>query len=78
MVNYFRISSYIRKPFLIYDFAINFLIYEENFFFFFISVESNASLFLIGLWVVSKNKRERTEGVGHEERMQPESTVNGL
>ncbi len=39
-----RISSYIRKPFLIYDFAtscstLNFRIYEENFIFFFISVE---------------------------------------
>ncbi len=37
-----RISSYIRKPFLIYDFApdphLNFLIYEENFVFFFISL----------------------------------------
>ncbi len=34
------LSSYIRKPFLIYDFEtpyINFLIYEENFVFFFIS-----------------------------------------
>ncbi len=39
MVKYFRSSSYIRKPFLIYDFAtLNFLINEENFVFFFISV----------------------------------------
>jgi hypothetical protein len=41
-LNILRISSYIRKPFLIYDFAtdpphLNFLIYEENFDFFFIS-----------------------------------------
>ncbi len=36
-----RIPSYIRKPFLIYDFVppshLNFLIFEENFVFFFIS-----------------------------------------
>jgi hypothetical protein len=36
-----RISSYTRKPFLIFDFAIapllNFLIYEENLIFLFIS-----------------------------------------
>ncbi len=39
VVKYFRISSYIRKPFLIYDFAtLNFLINEENFFFFLFSV----------------------------------------
>ncbi len=39
MVKYLRISSYIiRKPFLIYDFATNPIwIYEEIFFFFFIS-----------------------------------------
>jgi hypothetical protein len=40
MVKYLRISSHIRKPFLKYDFApdpnLNFLIYEENFVFFFI------------------------------------------
>jgi hypothetical protein len=30
-------------------------------------------LFLIGLQVVSRNKQERTEGVGYEESMQPES-----
>ncbi len=40
MTKYLRISSYIRKPFLIYDFAcnryhLNFLKYEENFIFFF-------------------------------------------
>jgi hypothetical protein len=45
MTKYVRISSYIRKPFLIYDFAtasiwISF-IYEEKFFFFFISVVLN-------------------------------------
>jgi hypothetical protein len=37
MVKYLRISSYIRKSFLIYDFAtdqFNFLTYEENFVFF--------------------------------------------
>ncbi len=40
MVKYLRISSYIWKPFLIYDFAIlNFPTYEANFIFFFISVE---------------------------------------
>ncbi len=44
MGKYFRISSYIRKPFLIYDFALQLLhsefpyIYEENFILFFISV----------------------------------------
>ncbi len=43
MGKYLRISSYIRKPFLIYDFATapllcNFPIYEENLIFFFISV----------------------------------------
>ncbi len=42
MTKYLRISSYIRKPFLIYDLATapfwNFLIYEENVIFFFISV----------------------------------------
>ncbi len=44
MSKYLRISSYIRKPFLIYDFGnrshLNFLffIYEENFTFFLISV----------------------------------------
>jgi hypothetical protein len=45
MVKYLRISSYIRTPFLIYDFAprshLNFLIYEENFVFFFISAFSS-------------------------------------
>jgi hypothetical protein len=38
---YLRISSYIRKPFLIHDFAtapVNFPICEENLIFFFISV----------------------------------------
>ncbi len=39
MIKCLRISSYIRKPFLIYDFAtanhLNFLIYEKNFVFFF-------------------------------------------
>jgi hypothetical protein len=39
MVKYLRISSYFRKPFLIYDCSIlNFLIYEENLIFCFISV----------------------------------------
>ncbi len=40
MGKYLRLSSYIRKPFLIYDFATvpNFLIYEENLIFFFIRV----------------------------------------
>jgi hypothetical protein len=47
MGKYFRNSSDIRKPFLIFDFAScncstrNFLIYEENFILFFISVESH-------------------------------------
>ncbi len=45
MGKYLRISAYIRKPFLIYDFAsncstLNFLIYEEKLTFFFISVDS--------------------------------------
>ncbi len=35
-------------------------------------------LFLLGLQVVSKNKQERTEGVGYEDRMQPERVVHGL
>jgi hypothetical protein len=38
MVKYLRISSYIRKPFLIYYFATVFLIYEETLIFLFISV----------------------------------------
>jgi hypothetical protein len=42
IVKYLRISSCIRKPSLIYDFAtapvLNFLIYEENLIFFFNSV----------------------------------------
>ena len=43
MVKYLRMSSYIRTPFLVYDFAtacstLNFLIYEENLIFFLISV----------------------------------------
>ncbi len=41
LVKYLRISSYTRKPFLIYDFATDpiwIFLYEENFFFFFISV----------------------------------------
>jgi hypothetical protein len=41
-----RISSNVRKPFLLYDFApdthLNFLIYEESFVFFFISAPSLA------------------------------------
>jgi hypothetical protein len=39
MVKYLRISPYSRKPFLIYDLCtiLNFLIYEENLIFFFIS-----------------------------------------
>ncbi len=36
-LNILRISSYIRKSFLTYDFATDFLIYEENLNFFFIS-----------------------------------------
>ncbi len=43
MGKYLRISSYIRKTFLIHDFATAplwiFLIYEENLIFFLISVE---------------------------------------
>ncbi len=43
MVKYLRISSYIRKPFLIYDLAtapfwISYTVYEDNLIFFFISV----------------------------------------
>ncbi len=46
MGKYLHISSYIRRPFLIYDFAttpctLNFLIYEENFILFFSSVLNN-------------------------------------
>ncbi len=40
---YLRISSYIRRPFLIYDFAtaseFPYIVYEENLIFFFISVQ---------------------------------------
>jgi hypothetical protein len=48
MTKYLRISSYIRKPFLLSDFAtapmhLNFLIYEENFISFFISVSVKIS-----------------------------------
>ncbi len=47
MTKYFRISSYIRKPFFIYNFYIlNFLRYEENFIFFFISHSSSIVLLL--------------------------------
>ncbi len=42
MGKYLRISSYIRKPFLIYDCStMNFPIYEENLIFFFISAASS-------------------------------------
>ncbi len=46
MGKYLRISSYIRKPFLIYDFAtaplrISLYVYEENLIFFFISVQAS-------------------------------------
>ncbi len=51
MVKYLRISSYIRKHFLIYDYAtahVNFLIFEENFVFFFISApDTNHVGFLV-------------------------------
>jgi hypothetical protein len=49
MGKYLCISSYIRKPFLIYDFATAplFLIYEENFLFFFISVEGDGIHYFI-------------------------------
>jgi hypothetical protein len=50
MTKNLRITSNIRKPFLIYDFAtacslLNFLTYEENFVFFFISVERRIYMF---------------------------------
>ncbi len=38
MIKCLRISSIIRKPFLIYDFVTAFIIYEENLISFFISV----------------------------------------
>jgi hypothetical protein len=42
LVKYLRISSCIRKPFLIYDYATApFFIYEENFIFFFISAHTH-------------------------------------
>ncbi len=48
MTKYFRISSSIRKHFLIYDFAadpnLNFLIYEENFIFLFINVPDHVGM----------------------------------
>ncbi len=51
MIKYLHISSYIRKSFLIYDFATapiwNFLIYEENFIFFFISAVTYKLLYRI-------------------------------
>jgi hypothetical protein len=45
MGKYLRISSYIRKPFLIYDFATapHFLICEENLIFYFISAPAYVS-----------------------------------
>ncbi len=53
MGKYLGISSYIRKPFLIYDFAtaplLNFLIYEENLIFFFISVERQIKVLIKNL-----------------------------
>jgi hypothetical protein len=66
MAKYLRISSYIRKPFLIYDFAcncsiLNFLIYEENLIFFFICIGrcyprvftgDNASLDVLARYIV--------------------------
>jgi hypothetical protein len=55
MVKYLHMgSSYIRKPFVIYDFApdLNFLIYEENFLFFFNSVFS-VSLLLVHLLLIT-------------------------
>ncbi len=54
MTKYLRISSYIRKPFLIYDFAtdpLNFLIFEKNFIFFFISVASGEEGYVLNLFV---------------------------
>jgi hypothetical protein len=63
MGKYLRISSYIRKPFLIYDFAsaplCNFHIYEEIFFFFyFISVNVD--------WLAAGGLTEREVGAVFE------------
>ncbi len=48
MVKYLRISSNIRKPLLINDFAITheFPKYEENLIFFFISVQTEQQVFI--------------------------------
>ncbi len=53
MVKHLRISSYIRKPFLIYDFAPDptfefpYIHYEKNFVLFFISVANTGRLWLL-------------------------------
>jgi hypothetical protein len=56
MVKYLRLSSYIREPFLIYDFATDpiRLIYEENFVFFFISVLYRQNRVAFGIETVHK------------------------
>jgi hypothetical protein len=50
MVKYLHISSYIRKPFLIFDRShLNLLIYEENFLLFFISVANTICRDLVNI-----------------------------
>jgi hypothetical protein len=61
-MKYLCISSYIRKPFLIWlctRFHLNFLTYEENLEFFFISVSLNFSLFCFIFSFGSKLKAGR-------------------
>ncbi len=58
MVKYLRISSYIRKPFLLYDSASEFPhIYKEKFVFFFISVAAGRVKFWPSRWWVSVSNR---------------------
>jgi hypothetical protein len=57
MGKYLRISSYIKKPFLIYDLAtvplLNFPISEENLIFFFISVYTE--LYVVHFYTLGGN-----------------------
>jgi hypothetical protein len=70
MVKYLRMSSYIRKPFLIYDFAtdpiLNFLLYVENFVFFFICVVINA----FSTKILAQNKSDLQQKIKTAEKPQ--------
>jgi hypothetical protein len=63
MTKYLRISSYIRKPFLIYDFCnrshMNFLIYEGNFILFFISVQIHGERARYDIFKNGREKKQR-------------------